>query len=153
MGQIKYMAGLLLTVLFAVAIIGYMIDFGNDNNADVRLSNDSDIVYIQTGLEGNTTNFANESDDSFQAFFQSEIGFGDETTNKGGQFKGGVVSSYNAIKNIISATKDKIFGYDPRNPNEEGNSSKVIFLTALITFLGVQLYLLIWKTWKSGNPE
>jgi len=146
MGHIKFMGGLLMAAIFAIAIIGYVTDFGADNDVAIDLSDDEIITEIDASLESDIDTYKLQTNSSLEALYASEISAGDETSRTGGQFKGGVSGAFSAIKNIITIGYKRIFG------QEQGNSGKGIVLTALISFLAFVLGMYIWKTWK-GNPD
>lgn len=147
MGYIKFMGGILMAAIFAIAIMNYVVDFGADNNVAIDISEDSAITDIQSSLENNVDTYKLETNSSLKALYDSEITSGDETSRTGGQFKGGVGGAFSALKNIINIGYKKIFG------SEQGTGGKGIALTALISFLGFVLGMYIWKTWAGKNPE
>lgn len=136
-----------MIVVFAVAIINYAVDFGADNDVAIDISDDSDLINIQSNLESNIVTYMSETNSSLEALYKSEISAGDETTVTGGQFKGGIRGAFNTVKNILNLGYKKIFG------SEQGSSGKGIALTALISFLGVVALAYLWKIWAGKNPD
>ena len=50
MGDIKYIGGLLMVVLFAIAIVGFMFAFADDNDVAIDLEDDSGFSTLNTEL-------------------------------------------------------------------------------------------------------
>ena len=147
MGEIKYIGALVLTALFAIAIMNYVIDFGADNNVAVDISDDADIVAFNEQIEENLTLYKSQTNSSSTTFFRSEVGAGDETTRTGATFKGGVTGIFGTVKTVLNTIKSKIFG------SEQGNSGKGIVITVLISFLTFVLIRYLYKSWVGKNPD
>jgi len=144
MGEIKFIGALLLIVVFAIAVVGYTINFADDNNAVISLEDDSEFSSLDTTLDTGVTSFSSDSNSSSKAFAESTIASGDETTVTGGQFKVGFGSLFTAVKGTFTTIRSKIFG---------GSTALGIFLTALSGFLVYMGFRYVWKTWKGGNPD
>ncbi|KYK20691.1 hypothetical protein AYK24_09880 [Thermoplasmatales archaeon SG8-52-4] len=147
MGQIKFMASMVMLFIFAIAVITYSVNFANDNRVYVDMGDDAQLSTVQSNLQSDVQTFTSESNSSLQALYESSIESGDETTATGGMFKGGVLGIFGSMKTIFGFVNDKIFG------GEQGNSGLGAILTIVITFMGITLALYIWKTWAGKNPE
>lgn len=144
MGEIKFITGLVMLSLFAIAVISYAIGFGIDNDASVNINTDAQIQGINTSVDTGIEEFRKDSDNASSGFFSTEINAGDDTTRSGGQFKLGFKSLKDTFKSITDATKITIFG---------GSEYFGIVLTALISLIVYIGFRYIWKTWKGGNPD
>jgi hypothetical protein len=144
MGEIKYITGLVMLVLFSTAILYYAIWFGDDNNAVININQDSDINAMNYTLDNGMEDFRLDTDNASRGFFSTEISAGDDTTRSGGQFKLGFKSLKDSFSAITDATNNKLFG---------GSPQFAIVLTALISLMVYIGFRYIWKTWKGGNPD
>lgn len=142
MDEIKFVGGLLMTGLFAVALIFFAINFGNENNSAFNIQNQPGFNDTYTYLASNLTQYNTEIVNATDSFYRSEIQEG-ETVRTGGQFKLGPSTALKTTDNVLQQAFKSIFGSD---------SAFSIFLTSLIVFLGFVIALLIWKTWKGGIP-
>ena len=143
MGQIKFLSGIFMTSLFAIAIITFVINFGIDNDSSVTLDNDPDFSEINSDLTGDIQTFninANTSSDTIMSTTQET---GDQSASSGGQFKVGTATGITTVTRVIRIGFKKIFGED--------TNFGVVFtlLTSLLVFISG---LYIWKAWK-GNPD
>jgi hypothetical protein len=144
MGQIKYIGAMVLIMLFATAIIGYVINFADDNDTGIDLNDDDEFVTLKSDLETDMISFKDDTNSSIEAFDKSTIISGSETTTSGGQFKGGITSSTGSAKKIIKLSYQKIFG--------SGSEFKY-FLITFMAFLGFVGLLYWWKTWAGKSPD
>jgi len=144
MGQIKFISSLLFILLFTISVVSYSIDFGTDNNASVRLSNDSDFVNLNSNIQSNFNTYRENINDSSTSFFRSSIKKTEETITTGNSFNGGVSTLLTSLKLIFSTGKTKIFG---------GNNSFGIYFTVFSAFLAFVGLVYLFKTWKGGNPD
>lgn len=142
MDEIKFVGGLILSGLFAVAIIFFAINFGNENNTAFNIQDQPGFNETYNNLRTNITQYNTETINATDSFYRSEIQEG-ETVRTGGQFKLGPSTALRTTDNILQQSFKSIFGSD---------SAFSIFLTTLITFLAFVVGLLIWKTWKGGLP-
>jgi len=147
MGQIKFMASIIMTLLFIVAIMSYATNFGNDNNVAIDLNDDDVIMKAKGNLQSDIQTFKSQTNSSLEALYESTIEGGDETTVTGGQFKGGISGAFDSLKITIRLIYQKIFG------SEQGDNGFGIILTGLISFLGLVSLLYLWKTWAGKSPD
>lgn len=143
MGQIKLLATFMMTIVFAIAIMNYAINFATDNNTAISLSEDARLN--STTLESDLITYKTSMNSTSGNFEKMTIEPGDETSTTGGVFKA-MKGIFSSIKTILGMGNNVIFG------GEQGISGPGIALTALGTFLVSISILYIWKTWK-GNPD
>jgi hypothetical protein len=136
MGQIKFTIALVLIGLFTVAVLGFAINFAVDNTVYVDIANDSEISDLYTRTGGNLSNFAGNSEESYQSIAESTLDQGDITTLSGGQFKITPVSAMGLAKNVLRTGYIKIFGR---------GSGFGIFITTFIALLVFIAGMLIWR--------
>lgn len=143
MGQIQYTTALVMIGLFTVAIIGFAVNFASDNSAPISISDDPELINLQTTTEGNISDFREDSQSTYQSIVESSIESGD-TTPSGGQFAITPISAVPVAKNIIKVGYIKIFG---------SGSGFGIFLTAFLSIIVFTIGMYIWKTWGGRNPD
>lgn len=145
MGEIKFIAGLLMVVLFMIAILGYTFGFASDNNSEIDISNRSEFSSFKSHSEDNITQFGLvDMNESSEALYTSTIATGDQVTTSGGQFKVGVVSLFTVITSFFLIVKTNIFG---------GSNAFGIVLLAIGGFLIFVGSRYIYKTWVGKNPD
>ena len=144
MGQIQLTVALVLIGLFTVAIIGFAVNFGNDNSAPVNLANDPELSSLYTRTGGNLSGFDEGAEDSYASIVETTIAETGQTTAAGGQFAITPGNVIGVIKNIIKVGYIKIFGT---------GSGFGIFLTAFLGLLVFTIGLYIWKTWAGRSPD
>lgn len=146
MGEIKFIGALLMTALFSIAIISYVITFGLDNDAIVNLIDEPLIANLNTTITSQVgnTGWTESVNESSEGFFKSTIKSGDEVMEGGGQFKGTLMDLISSIKSILDLVRNKIFG---------GSTAFGIVITALSSFLIYVGIRYIYKTWVGKNPD
>ena len=144
MGQIKLIASFMLITLFSIAIISYTTNFTRENETPFNFSNENRLS--DSDLESGANIFFVQVNSSSQAFSESTIESGDETSTTGGVFKA-LTGTFTSVKDILSMGKTVIFG------DEQGLTGPGIVLTALGTFLAVLIILYTWKTWAGKSPD
>ena len=143
MGQIKFFTALILTSLFALAIVGFAIDFGENNDASVLLSEDPEFSGLRPNLNNTVGTLQNNVNSSSNAFFSSSIG--DATvTETGGQFKVGIGTVMSMVGYVITSGFEKIFGQN------NGFGVFLTVLTALLLYIGI---MYAYKAWVGRNPD
>ena len=144
MGQIQLTISVILISLFTIAIIGFAVNFGNDNSAPVNLANDPELSSLYTRTEGNMSEFAKKSEDSYDSIIESSIDPGGQTTASGGAFALTPWTLLAAITNIFKVGYIKIFG--------TGSGFGIFFTTFFGVLVGV-MALFVWKTWAGRSPD
>jgi len=143
MGQIQFTLSLIMIALFTVAIIGFAVNFASDNSAPISISDDPELIALQTNAEGNLSDFRGHSESTYQSIVESSIESGD-TTPSGGQFAITPVSAVPVTKNILKVGYIKIFGT---------GSGFGIFITTFLAIITFMIGMYIWKTWGGRNPD
>ena len=143
MGQIKFIVGLVMAGLFAIAVVSYVTNFADDNNVAVDLGDDPEIATLKSNTESDLTSLKTSVNSSSKGFFQSTPEEGDELLRGGGQFKVGSGNAVSTVKRIVTIGFEKIFGKDT------GFGLLLTSFTVILTFMAT---LYIWKAWK-GNPD
>ena len=146
MGQKDFLISSALIVIFVIAFFSFGIGFATDNDANVNIGN-SDLVgdlADDAGVEAEAGFLvANASGDSFaEASIAEDNGAGTLVT--GSQFKNAPKSNLKTVYNVIRNAQSVIFG-------EDATAGQIF--TVIITLVGTISLLLIWKTWKGGNPD
>lgn len=144
MGQLQFTVSLIMAGLFAIALIGFAVNFATDNDAPITILDDAQILNLKTQTIGNTTSFGSSSSQTLTTIINSTIEAGDETTTSGASFKLTPVNSIGVIINIVRIGYKKIFGNDDN------------FEIFLLTFIGIITFtmaMLIAKAWFGRNTE
>jgi len=144
MGQIKFMTSIVLIALFSIAIITFAINFAVDNDSRINIQNDSNFVGIRTQVSSNATQFYTDVKTSSDALQNSTVSSQIEATEGGTSFKVGPGTALAMAFSVLTGGFTEIFG--------AGNEFEV-FLTALISVLGLISFMYIYKTWAGRNPD
>jgi len=147
MGEKDMIIGFALIFLFSIGLINFAIMFGEDNSAIINIANKSSVASFRSSGTNEMVSYSGETNETFDAFQQSEITDDSETTRTGSVFKNSVSSPWVAFKLVTTMIKKEIFGI-----TSEDNSFLVIFTTIIGLLLTISA-LYIWKTWKGGNPD
>jgi len=142
MSAIKFIAGLLFVSIFSIAIIGYVIGFGIDNQSEVSL--DDEMSSFSTTSKSDLTTFKSETNSSINIFTGSTFEGGDESVASGAQFKLGLRSIAGIAGNILSVMNKKIFG--------TGTEFSFI-LTTVVAFMGLIGGFYAWYLIRGGKPD
>ena len=146
MGLKEYTISLIMIGLFSIAIIGFAIGFASDNNAPIDISNSNLATDLNTNIKTNLTNYASESESTYQSIVDSSIDEG-ETTPTGGQFTLTIGNALGVITSIVNNAFVEIFG------GNESSNSFYIFLTTFIGMLVMLSAYYIWKAWAGRSVE
>jgi hypothetical protein len=130
-------------VLFTAAIIGFAINFASDNNAVIDISDDSQIIALDTNIQTDAGSLREGSESTYQSIVEASIETG-ETTPSGGQFATLPFTYLNTMKNILQVGYVKIFGT---------GGGFGIFLTGFVALMGVLLIFAVWKAWVGRLPD
>lgn len=142
-GQVQWTISLILIALFAIAIIGFMIGFANDNNAAINIGTDQQINLFNQNLNQNVSNFSTGGSQTYASIVNSTITSG-FTTQSGAPFTITPLNIIGVTISIMTFGFQKIFGQ---------SSAFNIFL---MTFIGTVIFItamLIWKTWAGREPN
>ena len=140
--QTNLMISLALIGIFSIALISFAINFAIDNEAQVSLSDDSDISNLNTNLQSDIDSMRDDTNTSVTAIMTSTIGIQSGETEGGTAFKVGPGTALNMAYRTMKVGFGKIFGAD--------SSFSIIFTTFTIILAFVSVFV-IWKAWK-GNP-
>jgi len=143
MGEIKFVGALLMTAIFSLAMTYFAISFAYDNSASFSLAGQPGYNETLSQVGANITYFSANITNASGQFMQSTIEEGD-TSKTGGQFKLGPGSALQTVDGVFKQGFSSIFGND--------NAFSFVF-TSLMAFLGLVMFLLLWKTWGGRNPE
>ena len=143
MGLAQYSIALVCIALFTIAILGFAINFNNDNDAAISFSEDSDLMSLSSNANENLSDFRGGAESTYKSIVESSIEQGD-TTPSGGAFAITPWSLLSTVKNIIDVGYKRIFG-------DEGNFG--IFLTSLFGMMGLIMVFYIWKAWAGKMPD
>ena len=141
MGQVKLVGALLMTGLFAIALITFVSQFAVDN--DVSFTLDDDLVNTGSNVQTNLELYAGDINTSSNQFSQSQTDTGDSFTS-GAVFEGGNVNLMASVIPLLSISFAKIFG---------NNSGFSIFFTTLAGFITFLIFIYSYKTWIGRNPD
>jgi len=141
MGQISFIGTLILIGLFSFAIIGYAINFANDNEASISIEDDDFYTGKQDLLEGDLENLKEDSEDTYESLIKTTIE--GEVAPSTAPFSINSKNAISTVKNVLKLSYNRIFGSD--------NGFNVFFysLTGFLTFI---MGLYIYKTLR-GNPD
>lgn len=146
MSQIQWTVSLVLIGLFAVAIIGFSINFASDNSSPVSISNDPELSGLYGDINTNLGGLTNDTENTYTSIVNTSISptSASGTTTTAGQFAITPANVISIVKNTLEVGYIKIFGT---------GSGFGVFIT---TFLGMIVFitgLLIWKTWAGRTPD
>lgn len=144
MGQLKFIGGLVLTVLFVTAISMYALEFGAENDASILIANDQAGYNQIKNINATIETFYTDANGSQYNIYKSSIQEGSDTFATTGPFQVGDQNVLSGTKSAVAGAFGSIFGNDPRFG---------IYLTALIGMLGLALALYVWATLKGGIVE
>jgi len=143
MGIIKYMGALTLTALFAIFLVTFALEFGVNNNAGVKLSDDSDYENFTTTMTSEEQDSFAASEIAFKAFQETTVQSQTDSSEGGTQFKVGIGNMVSKSRLALKIGYDKVFGTAPEY---------AILFTSLFGAIGVIFIFYAWKAWK-GNPD
>lgn len=142
----QWIIGLLMVGLFSFAIIGYAINFADDNDAVVDISDDSQILGVKSGIEGNLSSSSEGAASAYTSITNISIGSGSQTTQTPGLFTSSLnpTSAIGVVKNIFLVGFVRVFGT---------NSGFGIFSIVFMSILTIITLAMIWKAWVGGQTN
>jgi len=146
MGQNQFLISLALISIFTIAIISMATNLGTDMDGQINIA-ESDFLGDTNTTASTDANIGyttfNASGESFE---QSSIEETSESGNlvTGSTFKDADKSTKKIVYDVITNAQSAIFGDDVTF----GSIFTIIFV-----LIGTISLLLIWKTWKGGNPD
>jgi len=143
MGQIQFTTSLVLIGLFTVAIIGFAINFAEDNNSPISLSDDPELSSLYTRTTDDVSEFSEDAENTYSSIIDTTIAPESGSAQSTGPFAITPLNILGIVKNIIEVGYLKIFGT---------GKGFGIFLTTFLGLLGFIIALYIYKTLR-GNPD
>lgn len=142
MGEINFTNGLILSVLFSIAVIAFVIGFAADNDSEVVV--DSDFNTLRGEYSGNLSGFRSAVDSASETFNKDNVQEATDTATSGGQFKVTASSALSTVSSTFGLAKKKLFGDDV--------AFGFLFTTAIavITLMFVRYQ---YKTWFGKDPD
>jgi len=140
--QITLTVSLVMIALFSIAIIGFAINFGIDNDSSIIITDDAEFSDSYTDMGANLSTFKSDAEGTYSSILDTTIEPGSDVAQSTGPFAITPTNIIGVAKNIIYLPYKKIFG---------SGKGFGIFFTALIAFLVLIFGLLIYKTLR-GNP-
>ncbi|GIW67814.1 MAG: hypothetical protein KatS3mg096_709 [Candidatus Parcubacteria bacterium] len=135
MGQIQITIGIVMLLLFSVALIGFLINFSNDNNPAVSITQDQEIIDLYSKQIGNSSELKTTSESTYESIIKSNIEQGSQTVPSTGAFSPTPPTLFNILENIFSTINTKIFGGKPEFQIFTG-----VFISLIIFVIGLYLY-------------
>ena len=144
MGQIKFITSMMLITLFTIAIVSYTINFGDDNDAVVKLGDDSEFGTLKSSLDSDILTYTTTTNQSATSIFQNKIESQEVTTTTGNTIQQ-IGSIFSSFKTILGTITNKLLG---------GKGSEFgVIMTGFIALMSIIGILLAWKTWIGRNPD
>ncbi len=143
MGLMQYSISLVMFALFSIAIIGFATNFAADNNSVIDISDDPELVLLNSKITSNISSFREGSENTYKSIIESSIEQAD-TTPTGGQFAITPLNSIAPARNVLEIGYLKIFGT---------GKGFGIFLSSLLGILGFIFAMFIWKAWAGRSPD
>ncbi len=144
MGQVKYITSMMLIALFAIAIVSYTINFGEDNDAVIKLGDDSEFSTLKSNLDSEIVSYTTNSNASATSLFSTKIEAQEVTTTTGAPLNT-LSTMFNSLKTVAGTITNKIFG---------GKGSEFgVVMTGFLSLMFVIGVLYGIKTWWGRNPD
>jgi len=142
--QITLTISVIMVVLFSTAIIGFAINFADDTDASMSISDSSEVssIYYTTGT-GNITAFKDQTVNTYGSLLNTTVEPGSDVIPSSAPFSLISGSFLGSIKNVVTIPIVYIFG--------GWTSDFAIFFTAFLTIVSFMFILYVVKSWK-GNP-
>jgi len=141
--QISLTVSITMIVLFSIAIFGFAIGFGNDNEADMNIGSDTSVASVYGSNKGNASQFSTEAEDTYTSILETTIAEGSDSLPSAAPFSPTKGSLMKSVTNVITLPVNSIFG--------GWGSPFGIFFTTLISIVVIMFALYLLKTLR-GNP-
>ena len=144
MGLKQYVTSFGLIGIFALALIGFAMNFAIDNDASFSIVDDTEISKLSSDLQD--TSFNKDAEDTYKSIIETTIDPGSQTAQSVGPFAvtlSNPLGPLTGVKNILQVGYVKIFG------------SKQGFGIFLSLFIGLLIFgggLLLYKALR-GFPD
>ena len=143
MGQAKIILSLVFIGLFTIAVIGFAINFANDNSSAISVSDDPELSNLYSRTEGNVSGFNDAAEDTYSSILKTTIAPGSSEPQSAAPFSITPFSAINVVTNVLYVAYYKIFGT---------GTGFGIFVTTFIGILVFLVGLFIYKTLR-GMPD
>ena len=139
---VTLMTSLTMIALFTIAIIGFTIGFANDNDAEIRLDNNTRMSSLYSSTRGGISNQKADTEEAYSSIINTTIESGSDIIKSPFVIINSWGNIYRTFGTIINVVNEELFGDDP---------AFGLFFTILITTLGILFTLYVLKAWR-GNP-
>ena len=143
MGQIQTTVSLVLIGLFAIALLGFAVNFASDNNAPVSISNDPELTSLYTQTTQNVSSFSTGAESTYSSIIETTISPESGSAQSVAPFAITPWGVIGIVSNIIYVGYFKIFGT---------GTGFGIFITTLIGMITFIMGLYLYKSLR-GNPD
>ena len=143
MGQLKLILAFVFIALFSISIIAFAVNFGNDNDAAVKLTDDPDMNVLKTDIITDLEGFQENTEDSYTSMLESSVTKGD-TLESGGVISLTITDLIGVSYNIINVGFLKIFG---------SGGTFAIYGTVFMAVILMMFAMYFLKTWLGRNPD
>lgn len=141
MGQISFTVNLVLAALFVFALMGFMINIANDNDAPINIGNDNEVSNLYNQTQSGLSQFRNDSESTTTSIIETTIAPGSQTAQSSAPFAITILNVIGNLKNTLLLANDKIFG---NNPNF------AVFIMTFVGIIGFIMFLYVWQTLRGG---
>jgi len=145
MAQLQLTIALVLTGLFAVAIIGFAINFAIDNDAPINIADDPEISSLYSQQKGNLSGFSSDSESQTQSIISTTIAPESGSAQSVGPFTA-IVKMITIPQSLMGVVYKEIFGGDTNN------TAFKIFTNTIIALITIMIGLFLYKTLR-GQPD
>lgn len=143
MGLKQWMVALACVALFAFAILGFTINFANDNNSPVDISDDAQLSSLYTDIEANLSTLREQSHSTYTSILNTTLPTGSQAAQSSGPFSITIPTLVGTTINILWVGYYKIFGT---------GTGFGIFLSITVGLIVIISGLYIWKA-LFGGPD
>lgn len=144
MGQIGLTVSITCIVLFTIAILGFGINFAENNDAPINIANDEVMGNLYSDANSNLSQLKEDSNSTYTSIVKSTVDSGSSTFKSAGSLEITFANLLPTFYNVLKASYVRIFGVD---------SDFGVFLWTFIALIGIIAILYIIKTFLGGNPD
>lgn len=145
MAQLQLTIALVLTGLFAVAIIGFAINFAIDNDAPIDIANNPEIMTLYNQQRGNLSGFSTDSANQTQSIISTTIAPESGSAQSIGPFTA-IIKMVTLPISLMGIVYKEIFGGDT------DNTAFMIFTNTVLGIITIMIGLFLYKTLR-GQPD
>ena len=133
-----------MLVIFIIAILGFAMNFSEDNNSATDINDDTDIQSLYDNATQKNSTYLSSANNTYASIVNSTIDPVGQTIVSGGIFTFGVGDYFSVFKNIVAITYKKIFG---------GSDEFGVFFSILLGLIIVLISYYIISAWLGRNPN